>query len=403
MLSPTPSSGASWSQPAPLVLHVLYRFDTGGLENGVVNIINRMAPGRYRHAILAIDEVAPAFAARVQRDDVVFHALHKPPGHAVRLYPRIWQLIRELQPAIVHSRNLAALEAQVPALAARAPVRIHGEHGRDVEDLDGNDVRLQRLRRIYSLFVHRHVTVSKDLEHYLIHRVGIAAQKVQQIYNGVDTDRFRPASGVPEAIAGCPFSAPGHWLVGTVGRMQGVKNQTLLARAFVRALELQPDARQKARLVFVGDGPLRPASLAILQAAGVDDLAWLPGERRDVPEVMRGLHAFVLPSLAEGVSNTILEAMASGLPVLATDVGGNAELVQAGLTGELVPSEDVDSLAAAMLRLFAEPARAAAMSREARVQAERRFSLDAMVESYAALYDREIGMRRKQSAPMRRG
>ena len=399
MLSLRPSGAASWPKPAPLVLHVLYRFDTGGLENGVVNLINRMAPGRYRHAILAIDDVAPACADRVQRDDVVFHALHKPPGHAVRLYPRMWQLIRELRPAIVHSRNLAALEAQVPALAARVLVRIHGEHGRDVEDLDGNDLRLQRLRKIYSLFVHRHVTVSKDLEHYLVRRVGIAAQKVQQIYNGVDTDRFRPVAGVPEGIAGCPFSAPGHWLVGTVGRMQGVKNQTLLARAFVRALELQPEARHQLRLVLVGDGPLRQASLAILQSSGAAGLAWLPGERRDVPEVMRGLHAFALPSLAEGVSNTILEAMASGLPVLATDVGGNAELVQPGLTGELVPSEDVDSLAAAMLRLFAEPARAAAMGHEARVQAERRFSLDAMVESYAALYDRELFVRGKRPAP----
>ena len=364
----------------------------------MVNIINRMASGRYRHAILAIDEVAPAFAARVQRDDVVFYALHKPPGHSIHLYPRIWRLIRELRPAIVHSRNLAALEVQVPALVARAPVRIHGEHGRDVGDLDGNNIGLQRLRKIYSLFVHRHVTVSKDLEHYLVRRVGIAAQKVQQIYNGVDTDRFRPASGGPEAMAGCPFGAPGHWLVGTVGRMQGVKNQTLLARAFVRALELQPDARRQLRLVLVGDGPLRQASLDILQSSGVAGLAWLPGERRDVPELMRGLHAFVLPSLAEGVSNTILEAMATGLPVLATAVGGNAELVQSGLTGELVPSEDVDSLAAAMLRLFADPARAAAMGHEARVQAARRFSLDAMVESYASLYDREISARGLRTA-----
>ena len=386
------ASGLTPSQP-PLVLHVLYRFDTGGLENGVVNIINRMAPGRYRHAILAIDEVSPAFASRIQRTDVQFHALHKPPGHAFKLYPRIWRLMRALRPAVVHSRNLAALETQMPAAFARVPVRIHGEHGRDVEDLDGNDVGLQRVRRLYSPFVHRYVTVSKDLEQYLVQRVRIAPSKVTQIYNGVDTSRFRPADGPPEPIDGCPFGAPGHWLVGTVGRMQGVKNQTLLARAFVRAVQLDPNARQRARLVMVGDGPLRQASLAVLDAAGLADLAWLPGERRDVPQIMRGLHAFALPSLAEGVSNTILEAMACGLPVLATDVGGNCELVRPGHTGELVPSQDVEALAGALLRLLEDPGRAATLSRCARAEAEHRFSLDAMVESYAALYDRELALR----------
>ncbi len=379
----------------PLVLHVLYRFDTGGLENGVVNLINRMAPERFRHAVLAIDRVAPAFAARVQRADVSLHALNKPPGHAFKLYPRIWRLMRELAPAIVHSRNMAALETQVPALLAGVPVRLHGEHGRDVEDLDGQDVKLQRLRRVYSPFVHRYVTVSHDLERYLVQRVGIAPGKVQQIYNGVDTERFHPAAGLPEPIPGCPFAAPAHWLVGTVGRMQDVKNQTLLARAFVRLLALRPAMRDTVRLVMVGGGPLRAAAQGILQEAGVADLAWLPGERGDVPQVLRGLHAFVLPSLAEGISNTILESMASGLPVVATRVGGNAELVDEGRTGELVASQDVDALAHALLALAENPQRTTAMGREARVQAERRFSLDAMVASYAALYESELRRRRQ--------
>jgi sugar transferase (PEP-CTERM/EpsH1 system associated) len=322
---------------------------------------------------------------------VTFHALHKAPGHAVMLYPRIWRLFRELKPAVVHSRNLAALEAQVPATIARVPARIHGEHGRDVEDLDGQDVRLQRLRRLYSPFVHRYVTVSQDLQRYLVQKVGVAAARVEQIYNGVDTDRFRPAMDLPEPIEGCPFSAPSHWLLGTVGRMQSVKNQTLLARAFVRLLDLRPEARNTARLVMVGGGPLREEAQAILQAAGASDLAWMPGERSDVPQVMRGLHAFVLPSLAEGISNTILEAMSCGLPVVATNVGGNAELVQVDRTGELVPSQDVEALAGALLRLICDPRRRSAMGQQARAQVLRHFSLDAMVEAYARLYERELG------------
>ena len=376
----------------PLILHVLYRFDTGGLENGVVNLINRLPQQRFRHAVLAIDRVEPRFAARLQRDDVPLHALHKPPGHALALYPRIWRLLRQLRPAIVHSRNLAALEAQVPAWLARVPVRIHGEHGRDVEDLDGHDRKLQRVRRVYSTFVHRHVTVSQDLQRYLVDRVGIAAPRVQAICNGVDTGRFHPpAAGHPEAIEGCPFTPAEHWLVGTVGRMQTVKNQTLLVQAFLRALGLQPGLRQRARLVLVGDGPLRAQAQALLDAAGAADLAWLPGERQDVPALLRGLHVYALPSLAEGISNTVLEAMASGLPVLATAVGGNVELTQPGITGELVPSGDMEAMAHALLRLHDDAARTQAMRVQARTLALQRYSLDAMVAAYADLYDRQLG------------
>ncbi|MDX9996305.1 MAG: TIGR03088 family PEP-CTERM/XrtA system glycosyltransferase, partial [Rhodocyclaceae bacterium] len=301
----------------PLVLHVFYRFDVGGLENGVVNLINHLPADRYRHAILALTEVTD-FRQRIRRDDVEYISLKKPPGHLFRLYPRLWRIFRDLRPAIVHSRNLAALEVTVPAWAAGVPVRIHGEHGYDVGDLDGNNRKYQWVRRAYAPFVSRFVALSRDLARYLTDRVGVAQDKIAQIYNGVDTERFHPAVLPKPTFQGCPFGSPDHWLVGTVGRMQTVKNQTLLARAFIRALELAPALRDRLRLVMIGDGPLRGESQALLDAAGVADLAWLPGERHDIPDLLRGLDSFVLPSIAEGISNTILEAMASSLPVIAT-------------------------------------------------------------------------------------
>ena len=104
----------------PLVAHVLYRFDTGGLENGLVNLVNTLPADRFRHAIVALDRVEPSFAARVQRPDVEFIALHKPPGPTVAQFPRLWRLFRRLRPAIVHTRNLGALDCQLPAFAAGA-------------------------------------------------------------------------------------------------------------------------------------------------------------------------------------------------------------------------------------------------------------------------------------------
>jgi glycosyltransferase involved in cell wall biosynthesis len=201
--------------------------------------------------------------------------------------------------------------------------------------------------------------------------------------------------GDRQAIPGCPFNDPKLFVVGTVGRMQTVKAQTLLARAFVRALELQPTLGERLRLVMVGEGPLRAECQALLGAAGVGPLAWLPGERDDVPDVMRGLDCFVLPSLAEGISNTILEAMACGLPVLATAVGGNMELVDDRVTGALVAGADVEALAAGLIAMAADPARAAAMGRAGRARVERHFSLRSMVGAYQGLYDKLLAERKR--------
>lgn len=373
----------------PLVLHVMHRFDTGGLENGVVNLINHMPSHAYRHSVLALTDVTD-FSQRIERKDVEFISLHKPPGHGVWQYAKLFKLFRQLRPAIVHSRNLAALEVQMPAWAARAPVRIHGEHGRDVGDLDGNNVTYQRVRRFYKPFVHHYVALSRDLASYLVDKVQVPQTKITQAYNGVDTRRFSPAAGGPLAIAGCPFDPAQHWLIGTVGRMQTVKDQVMLAQAFVQALALAPQLHSRLRLVMVGEGPLRAQALALLEAAGVAHLAWLPGERTDVAYIMRGLHAFALPSLAEGISNTILEAMASGLPVIATDVGGNADLLEPQRTGYIVPSANPQAMARALVDLATDPSRAQAMGEAGRQRVLANFSMQAMVSTYQSVYDHQL-------------
>jgi len=373
----------------PLVAHVMHRFDTGGLENGVVNLINHMPADAYRHAVIALTDITD-FKNRIQRPDVQFFALNKQPGHVLWIYPQLYRLFRQLKPAIVHTRNLAALEATVPAWAAQVPARIHGEHGRDVGDFDGTNKKCQWIRRIYSPFVKHYIALSQDLAHYLTHSVGIGAKRVTQIYNGVDTSRFHPSSQRQD-IPGSPFNKAGLWLVGTAGRMQTVKNQTNLARAFVQAINAEPRLRERLRLVMVGDGPLRNESIAILEAAGLAELAWLPGERKDIPDVMRGLDCFVLPSLGEGISNTILEAMASGLPVIATAVGGNPELVDDARTGHLVPAADPGALARAIIALALTPEKARAMGNAGRKRIEAQFSITAMIDSYQQIYDRLLG------------
>ncbi len=373
------------TDPRPCIVHVVYRFDIGGLENGLVNLINHLPPDAYRHAIVALTEITD-FRSRIERDDVLFHALNKKPGHGIRVYPELFRLFRSLAPAIVHTRNLAALEATIPAFLAGVPVRVHGEHGRDIGDLDGSNPTMRRIRRMYRPFVSRYVALSRDLEEYLCRAVGVPRERVVLINNGVDTRQFAPLPRLRLPIDGCPFSAPDLWLIGTVGRLQAVKDQVTLAEAFVRAVRSRHRG-ERLRLVMIGDGPLRAQVEAVLVAAGLRDRAWLPGERSDIPDILRGLDCFVLPSLAEGMSNTILEAMASGVPVVATRVGGNAELLEDGLTGRLVPCADSESMAHAILGYFDDPATARRHGGAARSAAVRDFSLDRMVSEYRSLYD----------------
>jgi sugar transferase (PEP-CTERM/EpsH1 system associated) len=393
-VAPQNAAPAAGAAARPLVAHVVFRFDTGGLENGMVNLINHMPADRYRHAVIALTQVTD-FRERVKRPDVEFIALDKPPGHAVKLYPRLVSLFRRLRPDVVHTRNLAALECALPAWWAGVPVRVHGEHGRDIEDIDGTNRKYQWLRRAYRPWVTHYVALSRDLAGYLGDKVGVPPERVSQVYNGVDTERFRPAD-VPHAVPdGCPFDPARHWLVGTVGRMQTVKDQPMLARAFVRLLAQHPALRERVRLVMVGSGPLLAEVRRIVEQAGLANHCWLPGERADVAEVMRVLSCFALPSQAEGISNTILEAMASGLPVVATDVGGNAELVEAGHTGLVVAPMNDEAMAGAIARLALDSAAAAAMGRAGRVRAVGQFSLQAMVARYQGIYDQQLRLARR--------
>lgn len=369
----------------PLVAHVMYRFDTGGLENGIVNLINHMPEGAYRHAVVSLTNITD-FKKRIHRQDVEFYSLEKKPGHVLWIYPQLFRLFRRLKPAIVHTRNLATLEVCVPAWLSGVKARIHGEHGRDVGDFDGSNKKNQWIRRIYSPFVKHYLALSKDLTQYLTQIIGISPMRVAQIYNGVDAHKFFPAS--PRApIVGCPFNDNNLWLLGTAGRMQIVKDQTNLARAFVEVLKTSPESSKKLRLVMIGEGPLRQDSMKILEAAGVSHLAWLPGERSDVADIMRGLDCFVLPSLGEGISNTILEAMASGLPVIATAVGGNTELVVEGQSGTLVPAADSAALAAAIKDFSLHPELSKQKGHYGRQLVEENYSMEAMVGNYQRLYD----------------
>lgn len=371
-------------RPRVRVVHVVYSFSVGGLENVIVQLINRLPVERFEHVLVSLTGFGE-FAQRIRQPGVRLIALDKGPGHAVPLYPKIWRLFRQLKPDVVHTCNLAALEVVPLAWAAGVPLRVHAEHGWDAHDPQGKNPKYQRLRRIYKPFVSHYVSVSKDLDDYLAKVIGVPAHRRSLVANGVDTDVFTPVTN-PALPEGCPFTPREHWLLGTVGRLQTVKNQPFLARAFVRLLAMHPEARQRVRLVMVGDGPLRAEVERILIEAGVQHLAWLPGARQDVAAILQCLDCFVLPSLTEGTSCTLQEAMATGLPTVATAVGGTPDLLQDGCTGQLVQPGDVDGMAQALWMYMNDSPLAKQHGSLARQHALQRFALAGMISRYDALF-----------------
>jgi sugar transferase (PEP-CTERM/EpsH1 system associated) len=369
----------------------------------LVNLINHTPPEAYRHAIVCLHNYSADFCARLRRPNVPIIALHKREGHDLGVHIRLWRVLCALRPDIVHTRNLSGLECMIAAALANVPGRIQGEHGRDVYDLDGSNRKYNVWRKALRPLVQRYIAVSTDLADWLVHTVGVRTDQVVQIYNGVDMQRFHPRRGLQPQLGPEGFVAPGAMVVGTVGRMQAVKDQVTLVRSFLHLLQVIPDAHQRLRLVLIGDGPLREESRQLLQAAGAEHLAWLPGERTDIPELMRALDLFVLPSLAEGISNTIPEAMASGVPVIATRVGGNPELVQDGATGRLVPCADPVAMAEAIHTYLVDAGQLWRHGQAGRQRAEAHFSMEAMVTAYLAVYNAVLRGTRSRQRVKRHG
>ncbi len=370
----------------PLVLHVIHRLAMGGLENGLVNLINRMPPAKFRHAIACVEDYSD-FRDRLTRPDVEVIALHRSQIGVWSLRRKLFELCRRLRPTILHSRAMSGLDALVPALLAGVRHRVHGEHGWDVDDLDGTKLKPVVLRRLHSPFVDRYVTVSKHLERYLIERVGVRASRITQIHNGVDTDGFKPAAGGSRVALPPGFAGPDDLVIGTVGRLQPVKDQATLIRAFA-ALSRHDSVGASVRLVIVGDGPLRDELRGLVDSLGVAASTWMPGAVANVPEVMRSLDVFVLPSLQEGISNTILEAMATAVPVVATATGGNVELVEEGRSGRFFEPGDVGALTGLLAEYALRPDYRREQSALARQRALESFALPVMVAKYQAIYER---------------
>ena len=364
----------SMEMPSVKIVHVIYSFGIGGLEKGVSTLINHGA-SNIEHAIISL--CGNRESERFLKKDTKIYCLDKQQGNSMGFIWALFRLIRRINPDVVHTRNWSGMDAILAAKLAGVNTIIHGEHGWDMFDPMGTNRKRRRIRKLSSLMVTGYACVSKQLALWLQNEVGIK-KPVTQIYNGVDTLGFRPAGWQEKNELRRQFGlSPEDFIVGIVARLDAIKNHSTLFQAFKIVTRLHP----LAKLVVVGDGP----EMDRLKSETPDNTIFL-GYRSDTALLMRSFDLFVLPSFNEGISNTILEAMATGLPVMASNAGGNPELIQDGVNGFLVDPENFVQMAEKIMVYIQSPDIRAQHGSQGRKLALEKFSIAAMVRRYEEVY-----------------
>jgi sugar transferase (PEP-CTERM/EpsH1 system associated) len=359
------------------IAHVTGWLHFAGKENGIVNLVNGLDPEIFENYIFTFVKGGP-LTQRICPERCRVVELGDKLGGDYRLYFKLAKAFRQHRIHIAHTHSWATLlEGVIGAKLARVPIIIHGEHGTIKADSQLH-VYLQHL--IWRI-TDQVLSVSDELRQRLHTTFGFPESRVHVITNGVDLSRFDLSrNGVDyKARLDLPPSAVAF---GTVGRLVPVKAYPILLKASKLVFKEFPHAY----LLIVGEGPLYDDLTQMAREYNMVDRVRFLGWRQDVPEILRALDLYVLASESEGMSNTILEAMASGLPVVATAVGGNPELVADGETGLLVPPNHPRALAAAITKLLQDSPRRKNMGQLGRQCALEKFSLETMVRNYANLY-----------------
>ena len=248
------------------------------------------------------------------------------------------------------------------------------------------------LDRLTASMADRVIAVSNATREFAIEHEGVSAERTAVIANGIDVDRYVPGEGRDEARAELGYG-PEHVVVGTIGRLHEQKGHVYL----IDALERLSASHPELRAFIVGYGPLESSLNERIQRLGLADRVRLLGYRTDTARLLAAMDVFVLPSLWEGMPNALLEAMAMGLPVVATGVDGNLDLVADGETGMLIPAGDAEALASAIQCLARDADRAREMGSRGRERAAQQFSLERAIESYLRLYERHIALKTGRS------
>jgi sugar transferase (PEP-CTERM/EpsH1 system associated) len=362
------------------VLHVVLSMETGGLENGIVNLINNADNDRFIVDVLCLREKG-ALAERISNPNsqVIYDGKQDP--SLLTAIKKIYKACKDGQYHIVHSHGFTTMLASYLATKLTGTVvMMNGEHG----TLYYSSFKQRLLQKWLFRSMDINLTVSSELKNKIQQEFSLSLDNFKPIINGVDSHVFNPK--LSSSIRSELNILNEDIIIGSVGRLVSVKNYPSLIKAFS---ELYKN-NAHTHLVLAGDGPERSALEQLTNKLNLKDRIHFLGSRNDIPNVMNGFDLFVLPSFSEGLSNTLLEAMSCGVPVIASQVGGNPEIVKANVSGVLYPSNDVEALSSILCKLCNSPSEIKKLSKLAREHIVNHYSLKSMVDNYEAVYERQL-------------
>lgn len=353
---------------AARILYMIDELDIGGTEQQLLELLRELDRTRYAPEVVCFRDKG-RIAAEIEALGIPVVLIAKRRRIDGRFLLRLTAHTRRVAPRIVQTYLFTANTwGRIAARLARVPVVIAGE--RNVDDWKGplhrlTDRLLQRLTTAV-------VVNAAAIRRHLLENARLRAVDIRVIHNGVRWQRFAAAATGPRTDP----------LIGVVCRLEPQKDPLTGVRGFALFRETMP----QAKLRIVGDGSLRPALEREIHALGLDGAVELVGATRNLAPQLAAFDVLIVTSTREGCCNAILEAMCAAVPVIATDVGGNAELVDHGMTGLLVPPRDPHAFAQALRFAFEDRERLARWGRQGRERARRRFSVEAMVEAHDRLY-----------------
>jgi sugar transferase (PEP-CTERM/EpsH1 system associated) len=362
------------------IMHVVDTLGKGGLENGLVNLVNGLDPTYFEHVVIAIRGLGPN-ADRLPSDRVPVVCLDNNRNTRIQT-PALARTIARFKPHVVHSRNWAAIEAVIAGKWTRSCAIVHSEHGLESDANSKEPWRRICFRRLVYELADRVFSVSDHLRRLHSTRTGFPAHKIGVIHNGVDTKRFRPDPVSRARIREELGLRAGDFCIGCVGNLLPVKDHMTVLKAAAQAA----GHLRNWRLLVIGEGPERPNLERFVHGQEWASRVSFLGLSDRVPELLNAFDVYVLPSIAEGISNSLLEAMASGIPVIATDTGGNPEVLINGRSGLLFPVGRYGDLAQHLLRLQDSPHARLSLAREAIRRVREDFSIESMMHKYEHLY-----------------
>lgn len=344
-----------------------------------ISLLEGLDQSRFRPQVCCFDVVGP-LADRLVEKEIPVHFLQRKPGVDLSYPFKLARLMRREAIDVLHLHNPTALfYGTLAGKIARISRIIYTEHGRDFS----SSWKIKKTNRILSNRVNEIVAVAEYGRKYLISEEGFVPRRVQKIYNGVESKAFTNKSEIRREILRSLELKGYARIIGIVARLDPIKNHAGLIKAMVRVSSVIP----QAVLLIIGDGPLRAKLEEQVSEVGLKKNIMFLGSRSDVPKLLSILDVFVLSSLSEGLPLTLIEACAAGKPIVTTAVGGNPEVVENGVNGLLVPSENVEALSAAIIALLSDRRKAQQMGIRSWERFKKFFTVKTMVKNYQNLYE----------------